>query len=76
MYKWSCIFTFLVLCSTCVHVCIYGHGRAAFWLNGHLYDIDIDIDSAETASLSAEAKTKQQAFVNICVHCLTEDENM
>ena len=37
------------------------------------------VDSAEqqlTASLSAEAKTKQQAFVNICVNCITEDGNM
>ena len=37
------------------------------------------VDSAEQqliASLSAEAKTEQQASVNICVHCITKDGNI
>ena len=54
VYKWSCIFHFIIylfiilfifclcLCSTCVHVCVNGHGRAAFWLNGH--DLTLNIE--------------------------------
>ena len=36
------LFFCLCLCSTCVHVCVYGHGRAAFWLNGH--DLTLNIE--------------------------------